>query len=172
LLNMGNVDMTLAVWCYLDSKPAAQMYLAGKYFGAAGRHGYQIAWDNVANRFYFNVRNTADTITTNLVATTFGAPALAAWCLVIACHDSVLDRTEISVNNGTVDTANTAGGILSNAEPFWLSRAAGGEPFWNGRIGPTVLWKSAAGGGGVLSAAQRGALWAGGVGLPYAEFTL
>lgn len=42
---------------------------------------------------------------------------------------------------------------------------------WIGRVGPTMFWKSAAGGGGVLTAAQRTALYNGGAGLAYANFT-
>jgi len=43
-------------------------------------------------------------------------------------------------------------------------------PF-DGRIGPIVFWKSAAGDGGVLTADQRTALYNGGAGLPYTSFT-
>jgi hypothetical protein len=46
------------------------------------------------------------------------------------------------------------------------------DPLWfSGRIGPVAMWKSAPGGGGVLTAAQRTALWNGGAGLAYADFT-
>ena len=37
---------------------------------------------------------------------------------------------------------------------------------------PTMFWKSAAGAGGVLTAAQRTALYNGGAGLTYAAFTV
>ncbi len=46
-----------------------------------------------------------------------------------------------------------------------------GAGFMDGRIGPTMFWKSAAGGGGVLTAAQRTALYNGGAGLRYDQLT-
>jgi len=46
-----------------------------------------------------------------------------------------------------------------------------GEYTFDGRLGPIAFWKSSAGNGGVLTAAQRTALYNGGDGLAYASFT-
>ncbi len=43
--------------------------------------------------------------------------------------------------------------------------------FSTARIGPVAMWKSAAGGGGVLSSSQRTALFNAGNGLAYTAFT-
>lgn len=173
LLSMGDVDMTLAAWVYMASKPAAEMYIASKWRGAAGAREYRLEWLNTSDRLTFSVRDIADTTISTASANTLGAPSLATWYLVIGYHDSVANTIGISVNNGAVDIVATAGGIQNTAEPFcigfYVPNPAAGA--WNGRIGPTMLWKSAAGGGGVLSGAQRTALYNNGAGLTYAQLT-
>lgn len=64
---------------------------------------------------------------------------------------------------------------MDGIQPFLIGaryQAGSVAFFMSGRIGPTMFWKSAAGAGGVLTAAQGTALFNGGLGLAYTDFTL
>jgi Concanavalin A-like lectin/glucanases superfamily len=164
LLSSGDVDFTLAAWCYLDSMGAARG-IASKANSANGDYRLHVlATDNVRFKF-FNSGVTRGTVDSTAVL------QLATWHLVIGWHDSVADRIYVQIDNGTVNSNATTGVPGDGTDPFqigWDSQVG----YWNGRVGPTMFWKSAAGMGGALSAAQRTALWNGGAGLPYAAFTL
>ena len=169
-LSAGDLDFTLAAWCYLDSKiPAAVQSIASK-FGPSGQRGYVLYYRQTSDSFEFQVSNNG-TATTTRTAATLGSPALAAWYLTICWHDSTGDTINIQVNDGAVDSTAYALGVFDNTAPFQIG-AYNVSSVWSGRIGPTMFWKSAAGGGGVLTAAQRTALYNAGAGLPYASFTL
>jgi len=121
------------------------------------------------NRFQFRVSSDG-TAETSQDANTLGAPAINTWYLIVGWHDSVANTINIQVNNGGIDSTPHATGVFDNVYSF---RIGMGRATWtDGRIGPTMFWKSAAGGGGVLTAAQRTQLWNGGAGLPYASFTV
>lgn len=164
LLLTGNIDFTFAAWCYLDTEPA-DGYLVCK------RENYGMDYvGGVTRCFRFWMYSGAFIL---VRANTFGAASTGTWCLVTGWHDSVADTVNIAINNGAVDSLATGGavpGTAANALVFgaWVE----GVAHFNGRIGPTMFWKSAAGAGGVLDAAKRTALFNAGAGLPYAGFTL
>ena len=170
LLSTGDIDFTLAGWLRFDTLAGT---LASKYDAAANSE-YGIYYGAfVANRFTFTVRDAANTVSTSRAATTFGLPVVTTWYLIIGWHDSVANTLNIQVNNGAVDSQAYALGVCDSAATFRIGCfAAAGSALMNGRIGPTMFWKSAAGGGGVLTAAQRTALYNAGAGLTYAAFTL
>ena len=165
LLSTGDVDFTFATWVYLDTV-AANNAILGKY-GALGQREYGILYPIASSRIQFRVSNDG-TNTTFVNADALGTPSASTWYLVVAWHDSVADTINIQINNGTANSAAHATGVYDSAEGFTIGYAS---VFSSARIGPTAFWKSAAGGGGVLSADQRTALYNGGTGLAYAEFT-
>jgi hypothetical protein len=138
----------------------------------AGTGEYLIWFTLGTDRLQWRVRNVADTVVGNATANTLGAPAINTWYCIVSWHDSVANTINISINNGGVDSTVWAGGVRDSTTAFEISGYNGGADAFNGRTGPTMFWKSAAGGGGVLTAAQRSALYNGGAGLPYASFTL
>lgn len=178
LLSMGDVDMTLAVWLYLDSKTPSEAWAISKYRFSDNNREYFLGWLKSSDRFRWIVSGNGASVT-SISSDTFGAPATGTWYLVTCWHDSVANTINISVNNGTADSAAHTTGIHDGISRFSigtiynLSGPPTGASFlgWNGRIGPVAMWKSAAGGGGVLTAAQRTALYNGGAGLAYAAFT-
>lgn len=166
LLSMGNVDFTFHTWLRLDSK-AAERYIITKGYEYLFRYSA-----GATDRLRFVVRNTANTAWGGINADTLGSPAINTWYMVVLQHDSVADALSIQVNNGGIDTlAAWTGGVQDSTSPFRIGTDSGTTISIDGRIGPTSLWKSAAGGGGVLTAAQKTALYAGGAGLPCASFT-
>jgi hypothetical protein len=165
LLSAGDVDLTIATWVLLDSD--VTMYLLGKALTE-----YVLEYSTGTDRFRLRVRDAALTYT-NLPADTFGAPATGTWYLIIAGHDAAANTIYISIDDGALDsTAIDAGGILDGAGRFAIGAnvATSATATTNGRIGPTAIWKSAAGAGGKLTSAQRTALYNAGAGLTYAAF--
>lgn len=172
LLSTGNVDYTLASWMLLDSKLMV-MYGPCKWQVGAGLREYALTYIGGATDRLRVLASLDGTNITLLLLNQFGAPVLNTWYLVVMWYDSVADMLYGQVNNGAVDSAAHAN-QHSSSTPFHIggASAAPAIDFWSGRIGPTMFWKSAPGGGGVLTAAQRTALYNGGAGLPYASFTL
>lgn len=170
LLSTGDVDFTLAAWCYLDSKTYHRV-IASKWATAASGREYMLWFNNDTNRFQFVVRNAGDTANTTAQDDTLGSPSLANWYWVMGWHDAVANSIYITTNNNAGGNAAHAGGVPDTSSAFNIGSAQS-QSYWFGRIGPTMFWKSAPGGGGVLTAAQRTALYNAGAGLPYASFTL
>ena len=170
LLSTGDLDFTLAAWCRLDS--LSNVALGCKWAGAGTREYllFHNQTDHAPNNtFSWSISSTGAAYTT-LDANTFGAAAINVWYLVVGWHDSVANQIGISVND-TADTAAYATGVFDSATVFRIGTLANAVYTMNGRIGPTMFWKSAGGGGGVLTAAQRTALYNSGAGLTYAAFT-
>lgn len=172
LLSGGDVDLTIAAWVFLYT--LGNHAIATKYYSS--KVSDYALWYNVTsvNRFACYFRKADNSGGQSITANTFGLPLTSVWYLVVAWHDSVANTINIQVNDGTVDSAKFAFGICHSAATFKLGTwgTAGGSNHFNGRIGPTMFWKSNAGLGGCLNAAQRTMLYNGGAGLPYTSFTL
>jgi len=173
LLRVGNNDATFAVWVYLDSKPADKMGIVSKDNDNDPGRDYRLDWDNNSDRFRFIVFDVSNNVVGLVSADNLGAPSLSTWYLVQAWLDVTANKVYISVNNGTADSAALSGTPGTSTASFCIGsyEVTLTPRLFNGRIGPTAFWKSAAGGGGVLTAAQRAALWNDGAGLKYSEFT-
>lgn len=165
----GATDFTFAIWLNLTTNIKPQALVAKRSAADAGEFA---SFYGLSGKFEFFVR---DSDWRGVNANTFGAPSTGVWYLVIMQHVSSTKTISISVNAGAEDT-NTYAGTFSTTTatfgvgneiyaPYAPSSAA------NMVAGPVAMWKSAAGGGGVLSSSQRSALWNAGNGLAYANFT-
>lgn len=167
LLSVGDLDFTLAAWVYLDTFTTLHPIIA-KY-GSAGQRAFQISAFKTTNTLFLGLSSNG-TAEGGVHASTFGTPPTGQWLFVVGWHDAGADTANIQINGGGIDSAAHSGGVYDDTSPFIIGSRPGS--FWfNGRIGPVAMWKSAAGGGGVLTAAQRTALWNGGAGLAYSAFT-
>lgn len=163
LLQTGDVDFTFAAWVYLTG---AGGLVFGKDNNSPDREYYLYADASVTQFVVFKTGPAEMPVA--------GAGVTAnTWALVFAWHDAGNNLVGIQIDNGTPATAATTAAAISTAAAFQVSARsyAASRAFWPGRVGPVAMWKSAAGGGGVLSEAQRLALWNGGAGLAYAGFT-
>lgn len=162
-LSMGDINCEFISWVYADTLPAAgnQMGLLGKW--AAGDLEYVILIDNTGGtiRFQFLVRDTANTATTTVTATTFGTPSTATWYMIDVYHDATNNLIGISVNNGVADTAATSGGVRDGGAAFELGRHTAGN-YFNGRLDSVAVWKK------LLSTADKAWIYNGGVGIHFA----
>jgi len=172
LLSTGDVDFTIAVWAYLDSLATDEMLVTKYDYGAAQRE-YFVQYNTAAARFKFAVSSdgAGGASLISVSADNLGAPAISTWYLIVCWHDSVNDTINIQVNNGLVDSVAWANGVHDGTSKFAIGAYDAPSFYFDGRIGPTMFWKSAASGGGVLTDAQRTCLWNEGNGLQYGELT-
>lgn len=168
LLSAGDVDFTFAFWVYLNDKISSQG-IVGKGFNA-GQYEYRFVYSTAADRFRFIV-SPDGTASAAENADVLGSPSATTWYFIVGWHDSVANTINIQINDGAIDSQAYATGVFNGSDPFRIGMTAG-PAYMNGRIGPTAFWKSNAGLGGVLTAAQRTALYNAGAGLPYASFTV
>lgn len=81
--------------------------------------------------------------------------------LVLAWYDTVAQKLNLQINNGTVSQTAFTGTILAGTNPFTIGASADPASFWDGTIQKVAMWASAPGGGGVLTATQRTNLYNG-----------
>jgi hypothetical protein len=159
VLQMGDIDFTICAWVNPASLVENEVIL-GKWKTA---NEYILIVQS--NRYVFIVNSSDDTVGT-VVANTFGQPPTAAWHFIRAWHDSVKNTINISVNNGAADSAAHTKGVKASTDPFAIGdfgdSASDGN--WNGDIDNVLIAKSAAGQGGVISAAEATRLYNGGTG--------
>jgi hypothetical protein len=167
IFSIGDNDFTIAAWVYFDTIGAWRS-IASKY-GGSGYYEYYLVLHST-NIFRFAVSANGTNVS-SLYASTFGAVSINTWYLAVVWLDSTASTINIQINDGATDSAVWIASLFDGAFPFELGRHGSGAGEMNGRIGPTMFWKSAAGGGGVLTAAQRTALYNAGAGLPYESFT-
>jgi len=136
--SMGDVDFVCGGWVYLDAVSTTKVIM-GKWGGGITEWElYQV--DNGTLRLA--VRNTANTDSKVLQATTFGTPAAGAWCFVCAWHDKTNDTVNIAVNDGSADSDVWTGGVRDAAAAFQIG-AENGAVLWNGRIAGAFTAKPA-----------------------------
>jgi len=177
-LSTGDVDFTISCWVYPTNLAFGGGQVAfSKYNIVGGQREYLLYYNRVDHapndRFSFTVSSNG-VVTQAVDANTFGGVVNNSWYHLIAWHDAGSDEIGISVNDvadtlpyalGVFDsTAKPAMGVLYNGPAIVYQHI--------GRHDETGFWKSAPGGGGALTAAQRTALYNGGAGLTYAAFTV
>jgi hypothetical protein len=169
-LQFGDSDFTVAAWIYNLQTPAAQKFCVSKYAQTGNQREWAL-WYAPIDRFRFYVSPDGISTASNVVANQFGAVGIGSWNLVVAYHDAANNTIGISVNAGSIDSLAHSTGVYSGSAEFVIGRVLPSTGPWYGRIGPVAIWKSAASAGGVLTTAQRTALYASGAGLAYAAFT-
>ena len=175
LLQGGDNDILFAAWVKADVNTANQDIL-NKYSysdGNACEYLLYYNYDDWSPTPYFTFIVNANASTYGVVrATNFGTMSSSTWYFVIAWHDAVNNVIGISVNNGTPNTTSYSSGMATSSTPFLLgAEDNGGVHYpWDGNLGPVMMWKSAPGGGGILTSDQITTLYNSGAGLPYESF--
>lgn len=167
IVQTGNVDFTWSAWVRTGASLPLFAPIMTKGRGSLEYSLYYQASYGY-NKFRFEVHDGSNLKT--IGASSPSPASVDTWYMVTGWHDSVLDTINIQINDGTVYSTQHSTGVRELMNDLWFGGAEWAE-YWLGRIGPVAFWKSAAGGGGVLTAAQRTALWNGGAGLAYAAFT-
>ena len=174
LLQTGDVDFTLAAWVYSTQNPGENVNqdICTKYFSSSIEYGLRKIKLSGITSFRFFVSATASASTNYDLVTTAEATTLNTWLFIAAWHDAANNLVGIQINSNTPTTASYSSGVYAGDSAFRMAYSAiGGSRYFPGRLGPVAMWKSAAGAGGVLSSAQRLALYNSGAGLAYSAFT-
>jgi len=176
-LSTGDVDFTISAWVLFDAFATGvsrEAYTVFSKFNVSGNQREFLCFYDRAetipyNRFKWLVSSNGSAVSkidSTETATT------ATWYHVICWHDAANDQIGISVN-GVETTTSYSGGVYNSTASFDIGRLLVPTSYYllDGAVDEVAMWKSAAGGGGVLTAAQRTALYNGGAGLAYAQFT-
>lgn len=167
LLQAGDVDLTVAMWMWCDVASLGLYYPFAKWSTASNREYAVFSFTD--NKLRFAVSNLG---TNSIQAVNNDAVPYQQWFLFVGWHDAVANTVNSQINSGTVVSVAHSTGIFVGVSTLTVSKQSNAfGSWWPGRIGPIMLWKSAPGAGGALSAAQRTALYNGGAGLAYAAFT-
>lgn len=152
-------------WFWLDALPTAGIYrgVVGKW--NANQFSYVVYADGDLNRLVFEVSGNG-TSSTVVVANNFGALSANTWYYGTVWHDSVAQTINISINNGTANSAAHTSGVFASTALFDIGRpdasfGTSSAGHWNGRIDELGVWSR------VLTAAERTARYAGGAGTTY-----
>lgn len=158
-LSTGDIDFTWCAWVYMVTKPAADMAVLS-HFDSPG-FGYELQYDNAADRFNFFVGDGVSTVIGTINATTLGSPTTATWYFIVAWHNATANTVSIQVNNGTADSAATTGAAGDSPGTFRIGARGSGSNYWDGRIDEVGFWKR------TLTAGERTSLYNAGAGLSW-----
>jgi hypothetical protein len=163
-LAFSNLDFTFAAWV---NPTIASFTGVGMIFLKGG-----IGLDNV--RLYINANGSysfnayqadGSTIIFN-VAGPAGAFTTGVWHFICCWVDSVNKIAYCQLDNKTPLSVSFATPLADTGTTFYIGSSGGGNGFV-GLIDEFAVWKSAPGAGGMLTAAQRAALYNAGVGETY-----
>jgi hypothetical protein len=165
LLQTGDIDFTLAGWFYLTTKAANHAFIT-KDGNGAGQREYSLDYNASTDRFRFYIFTSPD-IARIVSAGTLGAPSTGTWYFIVAWHDTTANTVNIQVDNGTADSGATTAAAQAASDALFCmgyrNYPAFNEPH-NGRMQAVRFWKNR-----ILTAAERTALYNGGVVVPYAN---
>jgi len=107
LLSMNGTDFTILCVLKITAKPANVVMLVGKrnLVGLDPIAEYRLLWNNVNDRFEFRVTNSANTLTTLIVAATPAPPAIGTTYHIRCGFRTATGTVFISVNDAAESTA-------------------------------------------------------------------
>jgi hypothetical protein len=157
----AGVPFGLYFWEYLTSLGNERTFICkGTGSFAASVFEYWCGYTTSFNRLRFSISD--GTTIQGVQANTYGVPVIGTWAFVAAWYDPsdpLGASVNISVNNGTLDRATAAQGPRDHTGPFHVGNDGNGL-YLNGRMDSILVTR-----GGILTAAQRTALWNQGLGM-------
>ncbi len=159
-ITTGDVDWTFTSWVNIKNKAAAYLLFGKGDALSFSNVEFELYYSFSSDRFYFRVSDGSTYI--NLFANSFGSPSINTWYFVSIAHVASLSRIFISVNDGTVDSANIgAGAVPSSTGPFRIGARGNATDFANARVCEVGFWKRA------LTSAENTEVYNAGSGLAY-----
>ncbi len=149
-LQTGNVDFWVAGWGKLASKVTTRTLIGRRTVGNAGE--YTAGYDSAGDSPFFAIFNGSTIQQVN--ATSFGSAVLNTYFFWLVWQDVVNNTINISINNGTANTATRTVTPTAVSTPFLIgSQMTTPAFFWDGQIDSVVYGKSPPGGiAGVIAA--------------------
>ena len=139
-VSMGDVDMTITGWLYMESKSQNQ-YLVMKWNSAQDKREYFLYYTTSTDRFSFSVSSLGTSASVHTIAaSTFGSPNLETWYFFELQYDSVNDLAKIAFSDGTFDTVGHSGGIFDSDFGLTLSNSSATNDV-DGKLDSTMIYK-------------------------------
>ena len=156
-LSTGDIDFTVALWVYIDSKPG-DMHVFGRAssYASFALIEYLVYYRASNDRFRFAPSNGSTSVPAD--ANNLGSPSTATWYFIVAWRDKTAGTVNIQVNNGTIDSASWSYTQVDLLVPTYVGGVLAAAPFFNGRIDEAAFWKR------ILTASERTALYNAGAG--------
>src|SRR4051812_8949976 len=132
----GNVDWTIAFWCYIDNV-SNERWLVGKQEIGGVDYGFDFN-GGLDGKFRFYINGGVVIVSSTITG------SANTWYFVCGSHDSVADTLSLSINNGTPDNITT-GGVSPNTTSSAFSVGRSGYVGFtyqlDGRIDEIGIWK-------------------------------
>jgi hypothetical protein len=173
-LQTGAIDYTWAYWLKLDAKTESVISIskAGDSGGTGDEFilGYEYgsgAPPGTIDRLRFTVQG--GSVYTTVYSTTAGSPVVGTWYLVVLWHQQSDNSIHIRINGGTEDSTTVVPPLVAAADSlnFGAYGFAGAGSLLHGLIDEAAFWH-----GHIVSSGDVDALWNGGAGLPFSDWTL
>ena len=161
-LTTGEIDWTIGLWVYLDSK-ASSRPLVSRWSNTSSDREYLLFYQSSGDRFRWVVQGASSVASVN--ADQLGSPSTGTWYYVLAWHAAGDNEIGIQVNNGTADTASgPTGSVPESTQNFRLGYDPDIGAYHDGRIDEAAFWKR------LLTDAEKTRLYNSGSGLDYGSF--
>lgn len=157
-------SITVACWVYLDTSTAPEGFPLSRWGGTGD---WALSIDATGKVYGLVESGSTDTA----AATPAGTVTTSAWYYIVGWYDHTVGANGtvyVQVNNGTVYSKALATAKGNGARYVVigdLSHTLVAYGSMDGAVDEAAIWR------GVLTAEQRTALWNGGAGLAYADFT-
>lgn len=145
-----------AFWVFLDAKSAVYVIVSKADFTD---DNWYVLYDNAADKFKFFARIGGGVF----VLHSLTPVSTGTWYFIVCRHDDVGDIIDMSINNGTPESAAAAGGLSVNTNEFRVGRLGNVSPAdtVDGRVDSLSIWQR------LLTNAEVSALYNSGTGLDY-----
>lgn len=136
-LSMGDIDLTITGWMYIDSKTTARpMIMKGS---SSTTREYMVQFSDGTDRFRFVVYNSGGVVGI-VPADALGSPSLATWYFIRGWHDALNNVVGIQVNALAENTAATTNTPQDSTAETRIGRDEGAN-YMDGRLAMLTLHK-------------------------------
>jgi hypothetical protein len=162
-LSAGDTDFTIGAWVKQESQTTAADRIMSKRSGTTDCC-YDLYYGGTGDDYFrFTIYNSGGTQKT-VNASSHGSPTPGDWHFVVAWHDTTTNTINIQVNNGAVDSLDTAGvNPYDSAAQFMIGNLQQVARYWDGLIDEVFFFRA------VLTASDRSWLYNSGAGRSYSE---
>lgn len=150
----GEGDTTISAWVYVANALTAYSFVT-KFNNPDGDYALDVEANTGKVRFYIGWGGPA-------VATSTASLAANTWYYLRAEHNTITEKTSISINNGTPDISAGSGIPTQSNTEFRIGASArtGNENYLAGRMAMVKIWKR------LLNSTEKAADYNAGSGLP------
>lgn len=159
-LSTGDTSFHVVAWVNFDSLTVDRGIVEKDTLSGVDAE-YTLRHDLATSKLLWIVRQIGGADVARIGSDTFGTPTTSVWIFVSAFYDTDANIIGLSVNNGVIDTASTAGSPSDSTASFGIGRATVMASYMDGRINGVGFWKRR------LSTSENSSLYNNGNGLAY-----